>query len=86
MQKKIYVAGMFDDDTAAKVGDAVKVVSGVTNVVANASKAQVLVDFDEGVESAANALDKSLNASADTIQKQVKKACTLISTVKIPEQ
>lgn len=60
MQKKIYVAGMFDDDTAAKVGDAVKVVSGVTNVVASAAKAQVLVDFDEGVAGIEEAINKAI--------------------------
>ena len=60
MQKKIYVAGMFDDDTAAKVGDEVKVVSGVTNVVASAAKAQVLVDFDEGVAGIEEAINKAI--------------------------
>ena len=63
MQKKIYVAGMFDDDTAAKVGDAVKVVSGVTNVVANASKSQVLVDFDEGVAGIEDAINKAISST-----------------------
>ncbi len=63
MQKKIYVAGMFDDDTAAKIGDAVKVVSGVTNVVANASKAQVLVDFDEGVAGIEDAINKAISST-----------------------
>ena len=58
MQKKIYVMGMDDDATADKVGNAVKAVSGVTNVVASAPKCQVCVDFDEtaaGVEDAINA-------------------------------
>ncbi len=57
MQKKIYVAGMFDDDTAGKVEVAVKTVGGVTSCTSNASKAQVLVDFDEstaGIEDAIN--------------------------------
>ncbi|MBQ5470464.1 MAG: heavy-metal-associated domain-containing protein [Treponema sp.] len=57
MQKKIYVAGMFDPDTASKVDAAVKAVAGVTNVVANPDKSQVLVDFDEstgGIEDAIN--------------------------------
>ena len=49
MQKKIYVAGMFDDDSANKVGAAVSAIAGVTSCSANALKAQVLVDFDEGV-------------------------------------
>ncbi|MCQ2588868.1 MAG: heavy-metal-associated domain-containing protein [Treponema sp.] len=47
MQKKIYVVGMFDDGTAAKVQDAVKAVTSVTNVVANCDKSQVLVDYDD---------------------------------------
>ncbi len=57
MQKKIYVVGMFDDGTASKVQTAVSAVAGVTNVVANVDKSQVLVDFDEGagVEDAINA-------------------------------
>ena len=53
MQKKIYVTGMDDDATAAKVADAVKAVASVTKVEANVAKCQVCVDFDdEGVESA----------------------------------
>ena len=55
MQKKIYVVGMFDDDTASKVSDAVKAVASVTNVVASCEKSQVLVDYDDaGVEDAIN--------------------------------
>lgn len=55
MQKKIYVVGMFDSDTANKVQDAVKGVASVTNVVANCDKSQVLVDYDdEGAEAAIN--------------------------------
>ena len=56
MQKKIYVAGMFDGDTAKKVEDAVRAVSGVTSVTASPDKAQVLVDYgDEAVLTAINA-------------------------------
>lgn len=56
MQKKIYVVGMFDDGTAAKVQDAVKGVASVTNVVANCEKSQVLVDYDDaGAEDTINA-------------------------------
>ena len=56
MQKKIYVVGMFDDGTAAKVQDAVKGVASVTNVVANCEKSQVLVDYDDAsAEDAINA-------------------------------
>lgn len=62
MQKKIYVAGMFDDDSANKVNAAVHAVAGVTNVAANAAKAQVLVDYADGtagIEDAINAAIKS---------------------------
>ena len=56
MQKKIYVVGMFDDGTAAKVQAAVAAVAGVTNAVANCEKSQVLVDYDDaGAEAAINA-------------------------------
>ena len=48
MQKKIYVVGMFDDDTAGKV-------QGVTSCVASAEKSQVLVDFEGGIDDAINA-------------------------------
>ena len=47
MQKKIYVVGMFDPDTASKVEAAVKAVAGVTGVTANCDKSQVLVDYDD---------------------------------------
>lgn len=55
MQKKIYVVGMFDDDSASKVQAAVSSVAGVTNCVANIDKSQVLVDYgDEGLEAQIN--------------------------------
>ncbi len=54
MQKKIYVAGMFDADTCSKVEAAVKAVAGVNNCMASAEKSQVLVDFDGADESAIN--------------------------------
>lgn len=56
MQKKIYVVGMFDDDSAGKVQAAVAAVASVTNVVASSEKSQVLVDYDDaGAEDAINA-------------------------------
>ncbi len=54
MQKKIYVAGMDDDATAAKVDAAVKAVAGVTSVVSSAAKCQVCVDFEGASEDAIN--------------------------------
>ncbi|MBQ9494229.1 MAG: heavy-metal-associated domain-containing protein [Treponema sp.] len=60
MQKKIYVAGMFDDDSAAKVEAAVRAIAGVTEVTANASKAQVLVDFDENTADIENAINSAI--------------------------
>lgn len=63
MQKKIYVAGMFDADTAGQVDAAVKKVAGVNSVTANPDKSQVLVDFNEatgGIEDAINAAISSV--------------------------
>ena len=61
MQKKIYVVGMFDGDTAKKVEDAVRAVNGVTSVTASPDKAQVLVDYgDEAVVQLVNAAITSL--------------------------
>ena len=66
MQKKIYVVGMFDDDTASKVQAAVSGVAGVTSVVANCEKSQVLVDYgDASQEDAINAAISS--CSVDVI-------------------
>lgn len=63
MQKKIYVAGMFDSDTASKVDQAVKDVQGVTNVVANPDKSQVLVDFDEGTAGIEDAINAAISSA-----------------------
>lgn len=54
MEKKIYVDGMFDADTAAKVQAAVSAVAGVSSCTADPTKSQVLVNFD-GDEGAINA-------------------------------
>lgn len=62
MQKKIYVAGMFDDDSANKVNGAVSAVAGVTSCAANASKAQVLVDFDEGTAGIEDAINAAISS------------------------
>ena len=63
MQKKIYVAGMFDDDSAKKVGESVSAVAGVTSCTANAMKAQVLVDFDEGVAGIEAAINSAIESN-----------------------
>lgn len=63
MQKKIYVAGMFDSGTASKVDQAVKGVQGVTNVVANPDKSQVLVDFDEGTAGIEDAINAAISSA-----------------------
>lgn len=57
MQKKIYVAGLIDEQGEQSVNQAVTAVAGVTSCVASAMKAQVLVDYDEtvaGVEESIN--------------------------------
>ncbi|MCQ2610185.1 MAG: cation transporter [Treponema sp.] len=63
MEKKIYVAGMFDDDTANSVGSAVNAVAGVSACTANAAKAQVLVTFDESVAGIESAINAAIEAS-----------------------
>ena len=62
MQKKIYVVGMFDADTAAKVQSTVAAVGGVTNTVANCDKSQVLVDFDEGTAGVEDAINAAISS------------------------
>lgn len=62
MQKKIYVAGMFDDDSENKVNGAVSAVAGVISCAANASKAQVLVDFDEGTAGIEDAINAAISS------------------------
>ena len=57
MQKKIYVAGLIDEQGEQNVNQAMTSVAGVTSYTASAIKAQVLVDYDEtvaGVEEAIN--------------------------------
>ena len=73
MQKKIYVAGMFDSDSASKVDQAVKGVQGVTNVVANPDKSQVLVDFDEGTAGIEDAINAAISsAGVDVLGQSMK--------------
>lgn len=57
MQKKIYVAGLIDEQGEQAVNQAVEAVVGVTSCMASSMKAQVLVDYDEtvaGVEESIN--------------------------------
>jgi len=63
MQKKIYVTGMDDDTSANKVNEAVKVIAGVTNVVATSAKCQVLVDFDESTAGIEDAINNAISAT-----------------------
>lgn len=63
MQKKIYVTGMDDDSTAAKVDEAVKAVAGVASVVSSAAKCQVCVDFDESVVGIEDAINNAIGST-----------------------
>lgn len=63
MQKKIYVTGMDDDATAAKVDAAVKGVAGVSSVVSSAAKCQVCVDYDEGTEGIEDAINAAISST-----------------------
>lgn len=67
MQKKIYVVGMFDTETAQKVDAAVKAVAGVTSVVSNPDKSQVLVDFDDS----AAGIEDSINSAISSVGVEV---------------
>ncbi|MBO4509018.1 MAG: cation transporter [Spirochaetaceae bacterium] len=67
MDKKIYVVGLDDENAEAKVNEAVKAVAGVTNCVANSSKAQVLVSFDEGTAGIEGAIDAAISSCGLTV-------------------
>lgn len=67
MQKKIYVDGMFDPDTAKKVGDAVSALAGVKSCNANPDKSQVLVDFDESVGGIEDAINAAISSTGITV-------------------
>ena len=49
--------------TASTVENAVKAVSGVTNVIANPDKSQVLVDFDENTADIENAINTAISST-----------------------
>ncbi len=61
MQKKIYVAGMFDEQSEQSVQSAVSAVTGVTSCTANSMKSQVLVDFDEGTAGIEDAINAAIS-------------------------
>ncbi|MCQ2981520.1 MAG: cation transporter [Treponemataceae bacterium] len=62
MEKKIYCVGIDDDAVVAKVNAAVAAVAGVSDVTANADKAQVLVHFDESVAGIEDAINAAIDA------------------------
>ena len=66
MEKKIYVVGMDDDTAAGKVNASVKTVAGVSNVVANPAKCQVLVDFDEKTAGIEDAINNAISSTGVT--------------------
>lgn len=61
MEKKIYVVGMFDEQTEQTVQKAVSDVAGVTSCTANATKSQVLVNFDEGAAGVEDAINNAIS-------------------------
>ena len=61
MLKKIYVTGMDDDATAAKVDAAVKSVAGVSSVTATPAKCQVAVEFDDGTAGIEDAINNAIS-------------------------
>lgn len=67
MQRKIYVAGMMSEDCEKKVNAAVSAVTGIANCVANSSKAQVLVDYDESVAGIDDAINAAIESCGYTV-------------------
>lgn len=63
MQKKIYVVGMFDDDTASKVQAAVSAVPGVNSCATSTEKSQVLVDLDDSASGAEDAVNAAISGT-----------------------
>lgn len=61
MEKKIYVVGM-EESIEEKINTTVSGVSGVTSCVANTSKCQVLVNFDESVAGIEAAIDVAISS------------------------
>lgn len=60
MQKKIYVAGLIDEQGEQSVSQAVTVVAGVTSCMASAMKAQILVDYDESIAGIAESINQAI--------------------------
>ena len=60
MQKKIYVAGLIDEQGEQSVNQAVAAISGVTSCTASAMKAQVLVDYDEAVAGVEDSINQAI--------------------------
>ncbi len=67
MQKKIYVAGMDDDETAGKVDAAVKAVAGVISVSSITAKCQVCVDFDESAGGIEDSINNAISSTGVTV-------------------
>lgn len=62
MQKKIYVAGLIDEQGEQSVNQAVTAIAGVTSCTASAMKAQVLVDYDESVAGVEDAINQAIQS------------------------
>lgn len=60
MQKKIYVAGLIDEQGEQSVNQAVAAISGVTSCTASAMKAQVLVDYNEAVAGVEDSINQAI--------------------------
>ena len=60
MQKKIYVAGLIDEQGEQSENQAVAAISGVTSCTASAMKAQVLVDYDEAVAGVEDSINQAI--------------------------
>jgi len=60
MERKFYVAGMSCEKCENKINTAVSGIAGVSSCVANATKAQVLVNFDESISDLETNIEKTI--------------------------
>ena len=61
MERKFYVAGMSCEKCEAKINAAVSGIAGVSACTSNATKAQVLVVFDESISDIETTIEKTIS-------------------------
>lgn len=61
MERKFYVAGINCEKCEAKINTAVSGIAGVSSCTASATKAQVLVSFDETISDLEPTIEKTIS-------------------------